>query len=93
MSADVGVVVSGDNSGDDQVTHEGAGSDENNAILSADVLEAEENLHRSVVFHGPSSHETRVIATELVLVYNHLGVRLLSQNDIKVREVERKAWL
>lgn len=94
MSADVGeVAASAADAGEDQLTHEETGSDENNAVLSAEISEAEENLHRSVVFHGPSSHETRVIATDLVLAYNHLGVRMLSQNDIKVWEVEGREIL
>lgn len=79
------VVSAGD---DDKPIREEQGSDEDAIhVLSEAILSAEENLHRSVVHDGPSSPQTRVIATDLVLKYNHLGVRLLSENDIKVWRV------
>lgn len=85
MSHQAQVVVSAGDDGDKPIREE-QGSDED-AIrgLEEAILLAEGNLHRSVVHDGPSSPPTRVIATDLVLKYNHLGVTLLSKNDIKVR--------
>lgn len=53
------------------------------------ILVAEESLHQCVVSRGPSSPETRAIATDLVLAYNHLAMMLLSENDIKVGAREK----
>lgn len=48
------------------------------------ILAAEESLHRAVISHGPGSEQTRGIATYLVLAYNHLSMKRLAENDIKV---------
>lgn len=53
------------------------------------ILVAEESLNRCAVSRGPSSPETRAIATDLVLAYNHLAMMLLSENDIKVGAREK----
>lgn len=89
MASDQAQVVVDAGNDDDYkpIVMEKEGSDEDHHaihVLEAAILSAEDNLHRSVVHDGPSSPETRVIATDLVLKYNHLGVRLLSDNDIKV---------
>ncbi|CAB1096466.1 unnamed protein product [Ectocarpus sp. CCAP 1310/34] len=47
------------------------------------VVAAEESLNRSVDSHGPSSAETRKVAADLVLAYNHLAMKRLSENNIK----------
>ncbi|CAM9494209.1 unnamed protein product [Ectocarpus sp. 6 AP-2014] len=47
------------------------------------VVAAEESLNRSVDSHGPSSEETREVAADLVLAYNHLAMKRLSENNIK----------
>lgn len=59
-------------------THRQEGRD-NDAIVAA-----EESLHRCVVCHGASSRKTRAVSTDLVLAYNHLGMKLLSENNIEV---------
>lgn len=79
------VVVSAGDDGDKPIREEQGTDGDAIRGLEEAILSAEENLHRSVVHDGPSSPETRVVATDLVLKYNHLGVRLLSENDIKVR--------
>lgn len=48
------------------------------------ILAAEESLHRVVVSYGPTSEETRRVATDLVLAYNHLSMKRLAENNIKV---------
>ncbi|CAM9419150.1 unnamed protein product [Ectocarpus fasciculatus] len=47
------------------------------------VAAAEESLSRSVDSHGPSSEKTREVAADLVLAYNHLAMKRLSENNIK----------
>lgn len=49
-----------------------------------DIQATEESLHRCVVLHGTSSAQTQAIAADLVVAYNHLGMKRLSENDIKV---------
>ena len=46
----------------------------------------EEDLHHCVASYGISSSETEAVATDLVIAYNHLAMKMLSQNDIKVGE-------
>lgn len=48
------------------------------------ILAAEESLHQAVLSYGPGSEQTRGIATDLVLAYNHLSMKRLAENNIKV---------
>lgn len=48
------------------------------------IKAAEESLYQSVVSHGRTSRSTRTVAADLVLAYNHLGMKMLSENNIKV---------
>lgn len=48
------------------------------------ILAAEDSLHRAVVSYGPGSEQTRAVATDLVLAYNHLSMKRLAENNIKV---------
>ncbi|CAN0232490.1 unnamed protein product, partial [Ectocarpus sp. 4 AP-2014] len=59
------------------------------------VVAAEESLNRSVDSHGPSSEETREVAADLVLAYNHLAMKRLSENNIKasVRLLQKASLL
>lgn len=86
MSSDQAqVAVSAGDDGDKPIREEQRSDEDAIHDLEEAILSAEENLHHSVVHDGPSSPRTRVVATDLVLKYNHLGVRLLSENDIKVQ--------
>lgn len=49
-----------------------------------DIRATEESLHLCVVIHGTSSAKTQAVAADLVVAYNHLGMKRLSENDIKV---------
>ncbi|CAN0358801.1 unnamed protein product, partial [Ectocarpus sp. 8 AP-2014] len=59
------------------------------------VVAAEESLNRSVDSHGPLSEETREVAADLVLAYNHLAMKRLSENNIKasVRLLQKASLL
>ncbi|CAM9699941.1 unnamed protein product, partial [Hapterophycus canaliculatus] len=47
------------------------------------MLDLECSLHRSVVAYGSGSEQTCGVATALVLTYNHLAMKRLSENNIK----------
>lgn len=48
------------------------------------MLDLEGSLHRAVVAYGAGSEQTCEIATSLVLMYNHVAMKRLSENNIKV---------
>lgn len=48
------------------------------------IAAAEESLYCHVASRGPSSEETRAVAADLVLAYNHQGMKFLAENNIKV---------
>lgn len=47
---------------------------------------AEDGLHRTVMANGPRSCDTLTVAVDLVLAYNQLAMKMLSENDVKVCE-------
>lgn len=53
------------------------------------VAAAEGNLYRITISCGPSSPQTRRVATDLVLAYNHFGMKLLAENEVKVGAKKR----
>lgn len=80
----------GSESRSDKLPADTAGRQEESRGGEDAIFVAEESLHRCVVSHGPSSPETRAVATDLVLEYNHLAMMMLSENDIKVGGAREK---